>query len=265
MPQPSIFTIRRRGPAVEFDAVTVAYGDHVAVKDVTAALHPGAIVGLLGPNGAGKTTLLRALLGVLPPARGRIRIHGTPPREAYHHVSYLPQHEDVNWDFPVTVFEVVLMGRVRALGWLNRPTARDRALAQEALARVGLEGLAGRQIGQLSRGQRQRALLARALAQDGDIVILDEPLAGVDLPSQEAIVRLLGELRDRKALVLVSLHDIGVARETCDHLLCLNQRMTAFGPTRTVFVPEVLRATYGGMVAILDKSTGGLVVNDVSN
>jgi manganese/zinc/iron transport system ATP- binding protein len=264
MPDRAIISIHHRAePAVRFTDVAVAYGDRTVVQGVTAALHPGTVVGLLGPNGAGKTTLLRALLGVLPTAQGIIRIHEMPPREAYHHVSYLPQHEEVNWDFPVTVFEVVLMGRVRALGWLSRPRARDRALAQEALARVGMEGLAGRQIGQLSRGQRQRALLARALAQDGDVVVLDEPLAGVDLPSQEAIVRLLGELRDRKALVLISLHDIGVAQETCDHLLCLNQRMTAFGPTRAVFVPEVLRATYGGMVAILDKSTGHLVANDV--
>jgi manganese/zinc/iron transport system ATP- binding protein len=256
----SIFpSIRPNGPAVEFERLTVAYGDHVAVEDVTAALRPEAVVGLLGPNGAGKTTLLRALVGVLPPARGAVRIHGASPREAWHHTSYLPQHEQVNWDFPVSALDVVLMGRVRALGWLTSPRAEDRRQAAYALERVGMQNFARRQIGQLSRGQRQRVLLARALAQEGDVIILDEPLAGVDTTTQELVLSLLRELRDRGALVLMSTHDLGVAVEVCDQLLCLNRRLIANGPTRKIFVPDVLRATYGSTLALLSE---GLVLHD---
>jgi len=244
---------------VEFSDVAVAYNDYVAVQDVTAALHPGTIVGLLGPNGAGKTTLLRALVGVLPVAHGTIRIHDTAPREAWHHLSYLPQQEEVNWDFPVSVFDVALMGRVRALGWLSLPRAEDRRRAERALGRVGMEDFAARQVGQLSRGQRQRVLLARALVQDGDVVILDEPLAGVDTTTQEAVIGLLHELRDQGALVLMSTHDLAVAADVCDQLLCLNRRLIASGPTRTVFVPDVLRATYGSTLAIFSE---GVAIHD---
>jgi manganese/zinc/iron transport system ATP- binding protein len=259
MSRGSIVSLHRAEPAIRLTNVSVAYGARTVVQDITATLHPGTVVGLLGPNGAGKTTLLKALLGVLPLAQGTVLIHETSPREAWHHVSYLPQHEDVNWDFPVSVLDVVLMGRVRALGWLTTPRAQDRTLALETLARVDMEGLAGRQIGQLSRGQRQRVLLARALAQGGDVVILDEPLAGVDATTQETILRLLGDLRRAGALVLMSTHDLGAAVDTCDQLLCLNNRLIAFGPTRAVFTPDVVRATYGRLVAFVG---GGAVVHD---
>ena len=261
MPERPIVTVRRTGPVVQFKDVSVAYGDRTVVQGVTAALQPGAVVGLLGPNGAGKTTLLKALTGVLPLAHGAIRIHEMSPREAWHHVSYLPQHEDVNWNFPVSVLDVALMGRARTLGWLRTSRARDRAAAREALARVGMEDFAGRQIGQLSRGQRQRVLLARALVQDGDVVILDEPLAGVDATTHEAVLRLLGELRDGGALVLMSTHDLATAVDTCDYLLCLNSRLIAFGPARTVFTPDVVRATYGKSVAFVG---GGVVIHDAA-
>ncbi len=261
MPERPIVEIRPRGPAVEFEDVSIAYGDHVAVDGVTAALQPGTIVGLLGPNGAGKTTLLKALVGVLAPARGAIRLHGMAPAEAWHHVSYLPQHEQVNWEFPVSVLDVALMGRVRALGWLAAPRAADRRTAMDALERVGMASYARRQIGQLSRGQRQRVLLARALAQRGDVVILDEPLAGVDTTTQDAVLCLLGDLRDQGALVIMSTHDLTAAAQRCDRLLCLNRRLVAYGPARAVFVPDVLRATYGSTVAVLDA---GLVVYDAA-
>jgi manganese/zinc/iron transport system ATP- binding protein len=254
-----IISIRQSGPAIRLEDVAVAYRDHVAVEGVTAMLRSGTVVGLLGPNGAGKTTLLRALVGVMPTVRGTVHIHDLPPREAWHHVSYLPQHEHVNWEFPVSALDVVLMGCTRSVGWLRRPGAEDRRRAAEALTRVGMDEYAGRHIGQLSRGQRQRVLLARALVQGGDVVILDEPLAGVDTTTQEAVVRLLRGLRDRGALVLVSMHDLSIAADVCDYLLCLNRHLVAFGPTRSVFVEGVLRATYGSTVAILG---GGAVVHD---
>ncbi len=259
MSERPIAAVRPIGPVVRFEDVTLAYDDHIAVENVTATLHAGALVGLLGPNGAGKTTLLKALVGVLPLVSGTVLIHGMSPREAWYHVSYLPQHEQVNWEFPASVLDVVLMGRVRAIGWLRMPGADDRRAALEALGRVGMEGYARRQVGQLSRGQRQRVLLARALVQDGNVVLLDEPLAGVDTTTQEAVVRLLRELRDQGSLVLMSTHDLGVAAEVCDHLLCLNRRLIASGSPRAVFTTDVLRATYGKTVAFVG---GGAVVHD---
>jgi len=247
------------GPAVRFEHVSVAYGDHVAVEDVTADLRLGTLVGVLGPNGAGKSTLLKALVGILPLARGTVHVHGMTPQEAWYHMAYLPQHEQVNWEFPASALDVVLMGRTRALGWLRGPGAADRRQALQALARVGMEDYVRRQIGQLSGGQRQRVLLARALVQEGDIVILDEPLAGVDVVTQEAALRLITELRDQGALVLMATHDLSHAADVCDHLLCLNRRLIAYGPTREVFVPEVVRATYGATVAFLKE---GAVVHD---
>jgi manganese/zinc/iron transport system ATP- binding protein len=246
--------------AVSLEHVSVTLRTRLALEDVTAALCPGAIVGVVGPNGAGKTTLLRALVGVVPLTEGRIRIHGQPPRAAWRQLGYLPQHEQVNWEFPVSALEVVLMGQVRRLGWSRRPGAADYRIARNALATVGMEQHAERQIGQLSGGQRQRVFLARALAQARDVLVLDEPLAGVDATTQEVIIRLLADLRDQGKLVLMSTHDLGLALEACDHLLCLNQRLIASGPTHRVFTREVLRATYGAAVALLD---GGLAVHDV--
>jgi manganese/zinc/iron transport system ATP- binding protein len=257
--RPAVPFGRTDAAAVRLVDVCLAYHEHVAVEGVTAALHAGHVVGLLGPNGAGKSTLMRALVGVLPVAQGQVYVHEMPPREAWYHVSYLPQHEQVNWEFPVSVLEVVLMGRVRSLGWLRAAGSEDKQRAMDALVRVGMEQHARARIAELSRGQRQRVLLARALVQEGDVVILDEPLAGVDTTTQTAVVRLLRDLRDQGVLVLVSMHDLGVAADVCDQLLCLNRRLVAFGPTRTVFVPDVLRATYGSTVAIVD---GGAVVHD---
>ena len=259
LPATQVPPVASRAPAVQFDDVSVAYGTRVVVSEVTAALRPGSFVGLLGPNGAGKTTLLKALVGVLPLAGGAIRVHGMPRESAWRHLAYLPQHEHVNWQFPLSVLEVALMGRVRALGWLRRPGGRERRWAMEALDRVGMADFAGRQIGQLSAGQRQRVLLARALAQGGDLLALDEPLAGVDATTQEAVLRLLAELRDQGVLVLISTHDLSLAANACDYLLCLNRRLIAAGPTPTVFTPGVLRATYGDAVAFLE---GGLVIHD---
>ncbi len=258
MPEPPI-TGRPVGPAVQFQNVSVAYGDDIAVEGVTAALRLGTIVGLLGPNGAGKTTLLKALVGMLPLSGGTISVHGVSPREAWGHMAYLPQPEQVNWEFPVSVQDVVLAGRVKRLGWLASPRDGDRRMALAALARVGMADHAPHPIGRHSRGQRQRVLLARALVQEGDVLILDEPLADVDAVTQTAVVRLLGELRDQGVLVLLSMHDLSVATEVCDHLLCLNRRLIAFGKTRTVFIPEILRATYGATLAFVG---GDLVVHD---
>jgi manganese/zinc/iron transport system ATP- binding protein len=256
VPDRQIVPFRRRDAvALRLVDVSVAYDGRVAVEGVSSVLQAGTVVGLLGPNGAGKTTLLRAVMGVVPLAGGAVYVHEMPPREAWYHMSYLPQHEQINWEFPVSVLEAVLMGRARALGWLRAPGPDDKQRAMDALERVGMEGHARRRIAELSRGQRQRVLIARALAQEGDVVVLDEPLAGVDTTTQEAVVRLLRSLRDQGMLVLVSMHDLGVAADVCDQLLCLNRRLLAFGPPRTVFVPEVLRATYGSTVAIVGAGT----------
>jgi anchored repeat-type ABC transporter ATP-binding subunit len=239
-------------PAVALDRVRVAYGEHVVLEDISVAFPAGAMVGLIGPNGAGKSTLLKAVLGLVPLARGRIDVLGQKAAGQRRALAYVPQRGELDWGFPITVEEMVLLGRIGRSGLFRRTGAADRAAARTALERLGLWALRRRQIGELSGGQQQRVVLARALAQEGQVLLLDEPLTGVDVPTQEAILAVLTELRGEGASVVMSTHDLPLAASCCDCLCCLNHHLIAFGPPAAILTSTVLQATFGGQLIPLE-------------
>ena len=238
-------------PLLEFHDVTVAYDRRPVLWNVDLVIDEPCLFGIIGPNGAGKSTLLKAALGLVPLMGGRVDFLGRPLAEVRGQVGYVPQRETVDWNFPVTVMDVVLMGTYPRLGWFRRPRARERALARECLDRVGLADLADRQIGRLSGGQQQRVFLARALAQEARIYLLDEPLAGVDARSQERIFGVLAALRAEGRLVVVVHHDLRTAAEWFDRVALVDMRLVAAGPTAAVLTPDNLRRTYAGEVDLL--------------
>lgn len=239
--------------ALEFHDVTVAYGRRPVVWNVDLTVDAPGLFGIIGPNGAGKSTLLKAALGLVPLAGGCVRFFGRPLDEVRMRVGYVPQRETVDWDFPVSAMDVVLMGTYPRLGWFRRVGARERETARAALDRVGLADLADRQIGRLSGGQQQRVFLARALAQEADLYFLDEPMAGVDAASQERIFRVLEQLRAAGRLVVVVHHDLRTAAEWFDAVALVDMRLVATGPTASVLTPENIRRTYAGQVDVLDE------------
>jgi len=214
---------------------------------------PGAIVGVIGPNGSGKSTLLKAIAGVLRPHTGQVLLDSAPIRERAARIAFVPQREEVNWDFPVTARDVVMMGRYRALGWLRWPGRGDRQRADVALERLGLGGMGHRHISQFSGGQQQRIFLARALVQEPRLVLLDEPFTGIDVQNRAILHDLIREFARGGVTVLVATHDLDEVRETTSHVICLNRDMVAFGPTPTTFTPANLRATFGGQVAVFEQ------------
>lgn len=238
---------------LEFHDVTVAYGRRPVLWNVDLAVPGACLFGIIGPNGAGKSTLLKAALGLVPLAGGEVRILGAPLEQVRGRVGYVPQRESVDWDFPVTVTDVVLMGTYARLGWLRRPGPRERSLAAECLDRVGLADVADRQIGRLSGGQQQRVFLARALAQQADVYFLDEPMAGVDARSQERIFRVLSDLRAEGRLVVIVHHDLRSVAEWFDAIALIDMRLVAAGPVAKVLTPENLRRTYAGRLDVLDE------------
>ena len=240
-------------PLVEFHDLTVAYGRRPVLWNVDLAITEPCLFGIIGPNGAGKSTLLKAALGLVPAVGGYVRFFGAALPRVRGRVGYVPQRETVDWDFPVSVLDVVLMGTYGRLGWFARPRRREREVARECLDRVGLADFAGRQIGRLSGGQQQRVFLARALAQQADIYLFDEPLAGVDARSQEQIFAVLAELRDSGRLVMVVHHDLRTAVEWFDRVALIDMRLVATGPTAEVLTPENLRRTYAGRIELLDE------------
>ncbi len=244
-------TTPRVPAAIEVHDLSVAYQRRPVIWAVDFAIPPGLLVGVVGPNGAGKSTLIKAILGLVPAASGWVAIHGKPYAEQRRLVGYVPQRESVDWDFPVSVFDVVLMGRYGHLGLIRRPSERDRKIAWECLEKVGMKEFARRQISQLSGGQQQRVFLARALAQDADIYLMDEPFAGVDAATESAILQLLGELRRKGKTVVVVHHDLQTVRRYFDWVLLLNMRLIAAGPTDEVFTAENLQKTYGGRLTVL--------------
>ena len=239
--------------AVRAEGLGVRYDGRPALTDVSFALPAGAFAGVLGPNGAGKTTLLRALLGVVPHA-GSAHLAGPP--------SYVPQLSAVASSFPVDAIGVVLMGRYGRLGWRRRPGAADRRIALDLLERVELRERARTPFGALSGGQRQRALVARALAQEGAVLLLDEPLTGIDSPSQDTVLRVLAEQCAGGRTVLMSTHDLAQAARACDHLVVLDGSLVAAGPTGEVFRPEVLRRAYRTELLRLDDGLSVLDAGD---
>jgi manganese/zinc/iron transport system ATP- binding protein len=232
-------------PALEVDGLTVRYGDILAVDDVTASFPVGALTAIVGPNGAGKSTLMKAALGLVTPQAGQARFFGASLPEKRADVAYMPQRASVDWDFPVRVIDVVLMGMQRKLGLL-RPVGRaDRSHAMRCLGRVGMADYAKRQIGALSGGQQQRVFLARALAQGARLYLLDEPFAGVDAQTEAAIVTVLQSLRDEGAAIIAVHHDLATVPKWFDRVMLLNRKLIVQGPVAETFTPENLALTYG--------------------
>lgn len=241
-------------PPLEIHDMTVAYHRKPVLWDIDLIVPEGQLVGIVGPNGAGKSTLIKAVLGLLPIASGKIEFYGKPYEQQRHLVGYVPQRETVDWDFPVSALDVVTMGTYGRLGWFRRPGAREKNAARDCLEHVGMHEFADRQIRQLSGGQQQRVFLARALAQDAQIYFMDEPFAGVDAATEQAIVTLLQELRSRGKTVIVVHHELQTVRDYFDHVILLNMRLIAAGPVGEVFTTANLQTTYGGRLTILDQA-----------
>lgn len=240
--------------AIEVTDLTVAYQEKPVLWDVDLSVPPGILMAVVGPNGAGKTTLIKSILGLLKPAAGQVLIYGKAYSEQRHLVGYVPQRGSVDWDFPTSVLDVVMMGRYRNLGWIRRPGRQEHAAAVEALDKVGMRPFAERQISQLSGGQQQRVFLARALVQDAQIYFMDEPFQGVDATTERAIVTLLQELRQAGKTVIVVHHDLQTVPEYFDWVTLLNVRRIASGPVSEVFNEQNLRLAYGGRVAFLKEA-----------
>ena len=238
---------------LEIHDLTVAYHKRPVLWGIDFEVPAGQLVGVIGPNGAGKSTLIKAAMGLLPVSSGWVKVFGRPVKDTLQRVGYVPQREAVDWDFPVSVMDVVLMGRYGHLGLFKRPRKEDREVARECLEKVKMLPYADRQISNLSGGQQQRVFLARALAQESDLYFMDEPFAGVDAATEAAIVTILQELKDQGKTLLVVHHDLPTAKTYFDSLLLLNMRVVAFGPTEEVFNYDLLQSTYGGRLPILSE------------
>jgi manganese/zinc/iron transport system ATP- binding protein len=252
--QPTVAPDSTGEPApLEIHDLTVSYHNKPVLWGIDLVVPRGKLIGIIGPNGAGKSTLIKAAMGLLPLNSGWVKAFGEPLKQNLTRIGYVPQRESVDWDFPVSVMDVVLMGRYGRLGLIKRPTKQDRDIARECLDKVKMLPYANRQISNLSGGQQQRVFLARALAQESDLYFMDEPFAGVDAATEAAIVTLLQELKSKGKTLMVVHHDLPSAREYFDMLLLLNMRVVAFGPTEQVFNAELLQKTYGGRLTILSE------------
>jgi manganese/zinc/iron transport system ATP- binding protein len=236
---------------IEVHDLTVAYQHRPVLWDVDVEFPAGRLISIVGPNGAGKSTLIKAIMGLAPLASGDVKIFGRPAAKARSLVGYVPQRGSVDWDFPTTAFDVVLMGRYGKLPLFGRPKKRDKDIARQCLEKVSMSDYADRQISQLSGGQQQRVFLARALAQEAQVYLMDEPFAGVDAATERAIIVLLRELREQGCTLVVVHHDLQTVPDYFDDVLLLNMRSVAFGPVREVFTPENLQKTYGGSLHLL--------------
>lgn len=236
--------------------LTVAYQRRVVLKDVQADIRRGQVIGIIGPNGGGKSTLLKAILGIAPVISGSVSLFGQPASAMRSRMAYVPQREVVDWDFPVTVRDVATMGRYGRAGWLRRTGKHDREIVERTLKRVGMLGHEDTQIGQLSGGQQQRVFIARALAQEADVLLLDEPMNGIDAGTQETILQVIEEERAAGTIVLLATHDLVSASCACDCLCCVNERMVSYGPVEETYTAENLSQTYGGPVIMLGRANG---------
>jgi len=246
-------------PVLDVQHITVRYNGHVALEDITFHLHEGERIAVVGPNGAGKSTLFKVVSGVLQPGSGEVNIFGSRPR-GHVCIAYIPQRSQVDWHFPVSVADVVMMGRSAKLGPLNWPHKNDWEHVQRALETVELSDLAARQIGQLSGGQQQRMFIARALAQEAELMLMDEPLSGLDTPAQEGLLNLLDTLRDQKVTIMVATHDLDQAARHFDRIMLLNHRMIAFDLPQNVLQTDNLLQAYGGRLKV--EAGGTMVVDD---
>ena len=238
-------------PVLLVDQLTVAYDRQVVVHDMSMQVAAGESVALIGPNGAGKSTFIKAVLGLVPIHGGKIEILGRPSVDARRHVAYVPQHDQLDPQFPITVEQVVMMGRYRTIGWFRRPTRRDRDATNDALTRVGLAERANDSFGTLSGGQRQRVLIARAIAQDAKLLLLDEPFNGVDTTTQDVLLEVMRALREAGTAVVMATHDLSVAHLACGHACVLNRHLVAFGPISEALGSDALVEAYGKQAVVL--------------
>ena len=244
-------TLQEELPRLDVEDVSVAYPNgHLALHDASFQLRGGTICALVGVNGSGKSTLFKSIMGFVTPRAGSVKINSLPIRTVLkqHLVAYVPQAEEVDWQFPVSVWDVAMMGRYGAMNFLRIPRAEDKAKVEESLRRVSMWEFKDRQIGELSGGQKKRVFLARALAQGGRVILLDEPFTGVDVNTEEAIIQLLRELREAGCIILVSTHNLGSVPEFCDQAVLINRTVLAYGPTSEVFTEQNLAATFGGVL-----------------
>lgn len=242
---------------LELKNVSVAYNNHPVLEELTFSVPHGSQIAVVGPNGAGKSTLFKALVGLLPVCAGQILIHGLPIGHHQDCVAYVPQREEVDWRFPATISDVVMMGRFRRQGWFKRPSKADQKIVAQSLEYLGISELAKQAIGALSGGQQQRVFLARALAQEPHILLLDEPFTGVDITTQETTLALLEKLKDHQVSVLVSTHDLNMAAQRFEQVLLLNHHLIAYGPAQEVLTREALQAGFGEQLLVLEHEHQG--------
>jgi len=240
-------------PAVEIHNLTVSYHNKPVLWNIDLTIPKGALVGIIGPNGAGKSTLIKSAMDIVPATSGYVKIFGQALDKVRDKVAYVPQRESVDWDFPASVYDIVMMGRYGKLGLFKKPRKADHEIVMECISKVQLSPFKDRQIAQLSGGQQQRVFLARALAQEADLYFMDEPFAGVDIATETAIIEILREMKNAGKTVIVVHHDLQSASEYFDWVLLINMRLIASGPTNKVFNQELLQKTYGGKLNVLTK------------
>jgi len=247
--------------AVSLSNLSVRYGSNLALQEISLQVGKGTLAAVIGPNGGGKSTLFRSLVGLVPVAGGDVRVLGTSPAQARKQVSYLAQSKDLHWEFPISALQVVLQGRLGLVPWWRRLGKADVTLAHKALLRVGMSEIADRPIGELSGGQQQRVFLARALAQDAQLILLDEPATGLDVSAQHALFDLLNEIRLEGRTVLMTTHDLNCLTDLVDEVICINRRLVAVGQPQSALSAETLRALFGshvtGVTGHAPRSMGG--------
>lgn len=249
--------------ALEVENLSAGYpGDRYAIENISFAVRPGERIAVIGPNGAGKSTLFKAVVGLIPFTRGHISIHGEDCRTSHDLVGYVPQHEAIDWTFPVTVQDVVMMGRARKIGWFRLPGRRDRQAVEALLDKLNLAHLANRQIGMLSGGQKRRVFIARALAQETRVLLMDEPFTGVDSSAEQEIMDTLDVLTAQGITLIVATHDMSKAAQSFDKLLLVNRHNLAYGVPDDVLRPDVLRQAYAGAIQVFDTDAGTFMIAD---
>ncbi|TVX89727.1 metal ABC transporter ATP-binding protein [Paenibacillus agilis] len=240
--------------AITVKELHVSYHGNEAVRDVSFSIEQGSMVGIIGPNGAGKSTLIKALLGLLPKDKGSVRFFGKDPEDMRKKIAYVPQRSNIDWTFPITVMDTVLIGTYPSLGLFKFPRKKEKALALECLRKVGLEDYRDRQIGELSGGQQQRVFLARALVQQPELLLLDEPFVGIDVASEETIVNILKELQQDGKTIVVVHHDLSKAKDYFDQLLLLNKELVKYGDVEAVLNQEVMSKAYANQLRFLQEA-----------
>ncbi|MDH5365935.1 MAG: metal ABC transporter ATP-binding protein [Cyclobacteriaceae bacterium] len=252
-------------PIIEVHDLTVSYDKKPVLWDIDLTLPKGKLIGIIGPNGAGKSTLIKSMLDLVPQSSGFVKMFDQDIKDIRNQISYVPQRESVDWDFPASVLDIVLMGRYGKLGFFKRPRKADKEVAIDSLRKVGMENYLHRQISQLSGGQQQRVFLARSLAQQADLYFMDEPFAGVDAATEKAIIQLLKEMSSDNKTVVVVHHDLQSVTQYFDWVILLNTRLIASGPTNKAFTHELLEETYGGKLTLLTEVADLLKQNELPN